>query len=173
MPVIFQIAFALFLFACAPVVLADEAGAVPDPLNQIRAEHVMISTDDFDATIHWYQSVLGFQVTHQWTVPELPGLKLGYISRNGFVIEIVETHGKNGIPSRPTSLAAALENRGFGHLAFLVADVDAVHAKFVEKNVDILVPPTSFPDAGRRLIFVFDNNGNLLEFLTPLDAYVP
>lgn len=173
MPVIIQIAFTVFLFACAPRVFTDEASAAPDPLNQIRAEHVMISTDDFDATVNWYQSVLGFQVTHQWRVPELPGLKLGYMSRNGFVIEIVETPGKNRTPSRPASLAAALENRGFGHLAFLVADVDAVHASLVEKNVDVLVPPTSFPDAGRRLIFVFDNNGNLLEFLTPLDAYVP
>lgn len=171
MPVFIQIMFALFLFACAPAILADEGKVSPDPLNQIRAEHVMISTDSYAATVEWYRSVLGFRVTHQWTVPELPGLKLGYLERNGFVIEVVETPTKSAGQQRPQSLGAALDQRGFGHLAFLVADVDAVHDALLKKNVDVLVPPTSFPDAGRRLIFVFDNNGTLLEFLTPLSAY--
>ncbi len=170
MPVLVQILFAITLFASAPLLLAEEP-LQPDPLHQIRAEHMMISTGDFDDTVKWYQSVLGFEVTHQWTVPELPGLKLGYMERNGFVIEVVETPSGQPARLRPATLGEALENRGFGHLAFLVADVDAVHEALVVKNVDVLVPPTSFPDAGRRLIFVFDNDGNLLEFLTPLDAY--
>lgn len=131
----------------------------------------MISTGDFDGTVAWYQSVLGFEVTHQWTVPELPGLKLGYLERNGFVIEVVESPSDQPAQPRPTSLGDALVDRGFGHLAFLVADVDAVYEALLAKGAEVLVPPTSFPDAGRRLIFVFDNNGNLLEFLTPLDAY--
>lgn len=171
MPVVAQILFALALFASAPLILAADTLPEPDPLHQIRAEHVMISTGDYDGTVAWYQSVLGFEVVHQWTVPDLPGLKLGYMARNGFVIEVVETPSDQANQSRPGTLAEALNDRGFGHLAFLVADVDAVHEALVGKGVDVLVPPTSFPDSGRRLTFVFDNNGNLLEFLTPLDAY--
>jgi len=56
-------------------------------------------------------------------------------------------------------------------LAFLVADVDAVAAELEKRGVAMVVPPTSFPDAGRRLIFIQDNNGNYIEFLTPLSAY--
>lgn len=151
--------------------LAQEAPITPDPLDQIRAEHIMISTDDYDATIAWYRDMLGFEVVHQWTVPELPDLKLGYIERNGFVIEVVETPEARSERQRPADLGEALTDRGIGHLAFLVADVDAVAAELKARGAEFLVEPTSFPDSGRRLIFIFDNGGNILEFLTPLSAY--
>lgn len=143
----------------------------PDPLSQIRAEHVMISTGDYAGTIAWYRDKLGFAVKHEWTLPELPGIELAYIELNGFVIEIVGTPEAFQERKLPSSLGEALSDRGFGHLAFLAADVDAVAQELVERGVELDVPPTSFPDAGRRLIFVRDNNGNSIEFLTPLSAY--
>ncbi len=149
---------------------ADEV-ATPDPLAQIRAEHVMISTDSYSATIDWYRDKLGFRVQHEWTVPEFPGVKLAYIELNGFIIEVVETPEAFQNTRTPPDLGAALGNRGFGHLAFLSADVDAVAAELEARGVELVVPPTSFPDSGRRLIFVQDNNGNYIEFLTPLSAY--
>ena len=143
----------------------------PDALSQIRAEHVMISTDSYSDTIAWYTEKLGFSVKHEWTVPEFPGVKLAYIELNGFLIEIVETPEKFQEKKVPADLGAALGDRGFGHLAFLTADVDAVAAELVKRGVKLVVPPTNFPDSGRRLIFIQDNNGNYVEFLTPLTAY--
>ena len=63
----------------------------PDPLSQIRAEHIMISTANYDETIEWYTRKLGFQVVQEWTVPEFEGVQLAYIELNGFVIEVVST----------------------------------------------------------------------------------
>lgn len=143
----------------------------PDPLSQIRAEHVMISTGDYAGTIAWYGEKLGFKVVHAWTVPEFPGVELAYVELNGFVIEIVGTPDAFQEKATPPDLATALSDRGFGHLAFLAADVDAVADELKRRGVEIVVPPTSFPDPGRRLIFIRDNNGNLIEFLTPLSAY--
>ena len=143
----------------------------PDPLSQIRAEHVMISTDDYDGTIAWYREMLGFAVRHEWTVPEFPGVQLAYIELNGFIIEVVGTPQAFQERATPPDLATALSDRGFGHLAFLAADVDAVAAELARRGAEIVLPPTSFPDSGRRLIFIRDNNGNLIEFLTPLSAY--
>ncbi|MEM7703320.1 MAG: VOC family protein [Pseudomonadota bacterium] len=162
---------AALALAIAGTAYAQEAPTTPDSLDQIRAEHIMISTDDYDATVAWYRDMLGFEVVHQWTVPELPGLKLGYIERNGFVIEIVETPEARSERQRPADLSEAMNDRGIGHLAFLVADVDAVAAVLKSRGAEFLVAPTSFPDSGRRLIFIFDNGGNILEFLTPLSAY--
>ena len=142
-----------------------------DPLSQIRAEHVMISTDSYAETIAWYTEKLGFSVKHEWTVPEFPGVKLAYIELNGFLIEVVKTPEKFQEEKIPADLGTALSDRGFGHLAFLTADVDAVAAELESRGVKLVVPPTSFPDSGRRLIFVQDNNGNYVEFLTPLSAY--
>ena len=143
----------------------------PDPLSQIRAEHVMISTDDYDGTIAWYREMLGFAVRHEWTVPEFPGVQLAYIELNGFIIEVVGTPQAFQEQMTPPDLATALSDRGFGHLAFLAADVDAVAEELEQRGAEIILPPTSFPDSGRRLIFIRDNNGNLIEFLTPLSAY--
>ncbi len=151
-------------------VLASE-NPRPDPLAQIRAEHVMISTDDYDGTITWYQDKLGFSVQHEWTVPTFPGVKLAYLELNGFLIEVVETPEAFQAQQLPPDLGAALSDRGYGHLAFLTVDVDAVAAELLARGVDLVVPPTSFPESGRRLIFVRDNNGNYLEFLTPLTTY--
>lgn len=145
--------------------------AKPDPLAQIRAEHVMISTADYDETIDWYTEKLGFQVVQEWTVPEFEGVQLAYIELNGFIIEVVSTPEAFQEEQIPGDLATALSDRGFGHLAFLAADVDAVATELESRGVPLVVPPTSFPDAGRRLIFIQDNNGNYIEFLTPLSAY--
>lgn len=144
----------------------------PDPLAQMRAEHVMISTNDYQGTLDWYQSILGFSIMQQWTVPEFPGTQLAYLEKNGFIIEVVFTQDSFQKKRIPEDLGTALGDRGFGHLAFLVADVDAVAEALESKNIPLIVPPTSFPDAGRRLVFIKDNNGNFLEFLTPLSAYV-
>lgn len=87
------------------------------------------------------------------------------------IIEIVRTPDAFQKKETPPELGAALSDRGIGHLAFLATDVDAVAEELKIRGVDMVVPPTSFPDAGRRLIFIRDNNGNLIEFLTPLSAY--
>jgi catechol 2,3-dioxygenase-like lactoylglutathione lyase family enzyme len=144
----------------------------PDPLSQMRAEHVMISTADYKGTITWYQGVLGFAIKHEWTVPQFPGTRLAYIEKNGFLIEIVSTPEAFQEKQIPAELGTALSDRGFGHLAFLVADVDAVATELKKRKAHMVLAPTSFPDAGRRVMFIQDNNGNYLEFLTPLSAYV-
>ena len=161
----------LSIVAAALTGCANAAPPQPDPLAQIRAEHVMISTGAYEETISWYRDKLGFRVQQEWTVPEFPGVKLAYIELNGFVIEIVETPNEFQKSQIPSDLSVALSDRGFGHIAFLAADVDAVAAELSARGVELVVPPTSFPDSGRRLIFVKDNNGNYIEFLTPLSAY--
>ncbi|MEM1046957.1 MAG: VOC family protein [Pseudomonadota bacterium] len=143
----------------------------PDPLSQIRAEHIMISTDDYAGTLTWYRDKLGFQVTDEWTVPEFPVVELAYVELNGFVIEVVGSPEPYQARQTPPDLGAALSDRGIGHLAFLAADVDAVAAELTRRDVDMVVPPTSFPDAGRRVMFIRDNNGIFIEFVTPLSAY--
>lgn len=168
-PILKALTLAIALVGASPTVSAEPPR--PDPLSQTRAEHVMISTDDYAGTITWYRDKLGFTVRHEWTVPEFPGVTLTYIELNGFIIEVVGTPTAFQQKRTPPDLATALSDRGFGHLAFLAADVDAVAAELQRRGVALVLPPTSFPDSGRRLIFVRDNNGNLIEFLTPLSAY--
>ena len=161
----------MMLWLAASATATGESSMRPDPLAQIRAEHVMISTGDYDGTLAWYREILGFRVIHEWTVPDFADARLAYMALNGFVIEVVGTPKAFQERQTPPDLGTALSDRGFGHLAFLAADVDAVAAELERRGVVLLVPPTSFPASGRRLIFIRDNNGNMIEFLTPLSAY--
>lgn len=162
---------AAIALAALPAFAEDLPMPRPDPLDQMRAEHIMISTDDFEATVAWYRDVLGFEVARRWTVPDFPGLELGYLEKNGFVIEVVETPEIRERISRPSDLEEALNDRVIGHFAFLVADVDAVALELKRRGAEFMVEPRSFPDSGRRLIFIYDNDGYVIEFLTPLSAY--
>lgn len=136
-------------------------------INSVRAEHVMIGTHDYEGTLAWYQEKLGFRTKHEWTVPEFPHLKLAYLEKNEFVLEIVASPNLE-TKDLPQDFVARLEQPGFGHLAFLVDDVDAITAALENQGAEVVVPPTSFPDSGRRLSFVEDNNGNMIEFLKEL-----
>lgn len=148
--------------------------AQPDPLAQMRAEHVMIATSDYDGTISWYREKLGFRIKHEWTVPEFPDLQLAYLEKNEFIIEIVASPN-TPVASSPANFVERLQQPGIGHFAFLVNDVDATTATLEAKGVAVIVPPTSFPDSGRRLSFIEDNNGYMIEFLQelPLGERIP
>ena len=51
-----------------------------------------------------------------------------------------------------------------------VDDVDALLAELNRRGVPKFVPLGTYPDAGVRLCFVQDNDGNLMEFVTPLSS---
>ena len=142
--------------------------APTQPLAGLRADHVMISTDDYAGTLEWYQEMLGFSVQLEWTVPEFPGVKLAYLALGEFLIEVVETPTAFQSKATPEDLATALQDRGFGHLAFSVTDVDAAADSLSRRGVHFVLPPTSFPDVARRVTFFRDNNGNLLELVMPM-----
>lgn len=162
----------------APVIAktlqSEPAISAMEPIATMQAEHIMLTTADYDETLIWYQEKLGFRIKHEWTVPEFPDLQLAYLEKNGFIVEVVASPDTPTMPATET-FAERLVQPGIGHFAFLVADVDAVIADLEARDVQIVLPPTSFPDSGRRVAFFEDNNGNLIEFLEelPLDERKP
>lgn len=158
--------------AFALTLLAGSAGAdEADPLTQIRPHHLMISTDDYQGTIDWYRDKLGFELVREWTTPDVPDSKHAYLEHAGFTIEVVDTPTAYQEQRAPANLTEALSNRGYGYMAFITEDVNAVAAELEGRGVQVMLPPTDFDTFGHRLLFVRDNNGNLIEFMTPLSVY--
>ncbi len=153
--------------AIAKTLQSELAISATEPLATMQAEHIMLTTADYDETLIWYQEKLGFRIKHEWTVPEFPDLQLAYLEKNGFIVEVVASPDTPTMPA-PETFAERLVQPGIGHFAFLVADVDAAIADLEAKDVQIVLPPTSFPDSNRRVAFFKDNNGNLIEFLEEL-----
>ena len=131
-------------------------------------DHVCIGVSDLDRAIDWYQRVLGFEVDIRWTVPELPGFRLAYIKKADFRIELIDTGERESTKPSPMAFDEFLRLPGFSHLCFRVEDVDAAMAAIAAKSVTAELPPTDFPDVGRRVAFFRDMDGNFLELAGPM-----
>ncbi len=141
---------------------------ISNPLSSMQIDHVCLNVPNYAETLKWYQEKLDATITQEWTVDVFPDLKLAYLDVYGFRIEIVGcTQPKTGMPIAE-SFGDGLRTSGIGHFCFRVDDVDAVLAELNRRGVPTFVPLGSYPIPGVRLCFVKDNNGNLIEFVTPL-----
>ena len=138
--------------------------------TKLTADHVCIGVADLDATVAWYQRVLGFEVDIRWTVPELPGFRLAYIKKGDFRIELIDTGEREPATPAPMAFDQFLRVPGFSHLCFRVDDVDLAMEAIEAKGVSAELPPTDFPDVGRRVAFFRDVEGNFLELAGPMKA---
>ena len=134
----------------------------------------MSGVDDLDAMIAWYRDKLGYRVEKTWAVDGLPGMRLAYlIGHDGFRIELVEG-GRGPRTPNPSSFEQALKARGYQHLCYEVGDVDAVMAELGARGVAAFYPATDFPvGAERRVAFIKDPEGNIIEFAGPLKGNKP
>ena len=153
------------------IAVADNTKPDVNPLALMRADHIMISTADYSGTVEWYKKILGFEVVREWDIDGYPDVDVGYIAANGFMIEVVGTKTAFQDEKVAPDVFTAMSDRGYVHLAFNSPDVDAVAAELIDRGVKLELLPTNFDAAGVRLIFIRDNNGNLIEIVTPLSAY--
>ncbi|MDB4426695.1 VOC family protein [Porticoccaceae bacterium] len=147
-----------------------DSSRIPNPLALMRADHIMISTADYQGTVDWYHNILGFEVVREWDIEGYAEVDVGYIAANGFMIEVVGTPEAFQAEEVAPDVFTAMSDRGYVHIAFRSADVDAVAAELVSRGVELELPPTDFDAAGVRLLFIRDNNGNLIEIVTPLSS---
>lgn len=138
-------------------------------LSSLQADHVMIGVFNFEETIQWYKEKLGFREERRWTVKELPGVQLAYLELNGFRIEVVSSSKGKALPIPSDFVEHIAETKGYAHLCFRVDDVDAVMAELNRRGVPTFVPATDYPrGAERRVGFIKDNSGNVIELAGPL-----
>ncbi len=125
----------------------------------LKPHHVAINVPDIDEAIIWYSNVLGFTVERRDFIKGFHGrnalLKLGE-----FRIELFQNEK---IIPRPEEqiLPPGTEMIGFRQLAFSVSDLHKFTEMLERKGVDITMRR---PD--RTVLFVRDNSGNVLEFVS-------
>ncbi len=136
-------------------------------------DHMSINVADFDRAVCWYRDVLGLDLDVSWRVGALAGKQLAYLSLNGCrVVEIVAAD-KGGDRMRPDQTFGDHFGRtGFGHLCFATENVDATMAELERRGVKAFVKAETYPldgtEINRRVGFVQDPEGNVIEFGEPL-----
>ena len=122
----------------------------------IGSHHVALLTSNFDQLRAFYVDVLGFPLVGGYS-----DRRIIFIGAGSIAIELIEQEHT----STPRS------GGGWGHVAFQVADVDAVYVELAALGVPFHVLPKDFPSeeaALSRIAFFRDPDGNELQLVQPL-----
>lgn len=132
--------------------------------DRMNIDHVMICVPNYQETIQWYREKLDATIEREWTLDELPDLKLAYLNIHGFRLEVVgSTKAQTGMPTA-SDFGASLRTTGIGHFCFRFDEVDAALAEMNNRGVPTFVDAADYPNVRRRVGFIKDNNGNIIEF---------
>jgi catechol 2,3-dioxygenase-like lactoylglutathione lyase family enzyme len=131
----------------------------------ISAHHVGLTVTDIDRSQAWYREALGLEL--QLTF-ELPGEVRGAMLRagGGARVELFEVPGaKPGLSfaDPPTAMRQA----GFGHVAFETDDLDGAYARALDAGASPVWAPRQSPEPDRRMAFIHDPDGHLIELIGP------
>jgi lactoylglutathione lyase len=130
-----------------------------------RLDHVGLAVADLAAAAAWYGEVFGLVRELALRVEPLDlSIEMLIHPRYGYRLELLHRPGlfEGGKPANP---AEAASRHGYGHVAFDVTDLDAAYGRAVDCGARPVMAPGPSPEAGVRMAFVADPEGNLLELL--------
>ena len=124
-------------------------------MSFLAIHHVAIICSDYEKSKHFYTQILGLKVIAEAYRAERQSYKLDLEIGNGSQIELFSFPNPPSRPSRP-------EACGLRHLAFAVADVDAIKADLERQGV--FVEPIRIDEyTGKKFTFFADPDGLPLE----------
>jgi lactoylglutathione lyase len=130
----------------------------------MRFDHAGLAVADLAAAARWYCAAFGYarELTLRVEPIELDIEMLRHPD-DGHRLELLHRRGSGG--AHPGGPAEAALRAGFGHVALDVPDVDAAYAHALDHGARAVMPPGPAPEAGARMAFVADPEGNLIELL--------
>jgi catechol 2,3-dioxygenase-like lactoylglutathione lyase family enzyme len=134
--------------------------------NAVRPHHVGLTVSDLARAQAWYAQALGFELQLAFTLPN--GARGAMLrSPDGARMELFEVDAPQAGRSwlEPHT---AMDTSGFGHVAFEVDDLEAAFAAAVAAGGTDVWTPRPSPEPGRRMAFIHDLDGNLLELIGPV-----
>ena len=127
-------------------------------------DHVALRVVDYDATLAWYVEKLDFGVDREWPFGDM---KLAYLSNGTVKIEVLGASTATPQPD-PTDLGATFGHEGLHHFCIAVTDLEALLEELEGRGVSLVGEPFVVEEIGRRLAFIKDNSGNLIELSAEL-----
>jgi catechol 2,3-dioxygenase-like lactoylglutathione lyase family enzyme len=137
----------------------------PDsPFASMRGHHVAVRVPDYQASKRWFVEKLDFRVIHEWDYADQHLAYVAPATDDGFFVEILGDGTPHPIPKPVyTDLGDSLRLAGYHHLCLNVANVDATIAELRARGVTIVTEPFELAAIQRRLAFLADPWGNLIE----------
>lgn len=130
----------------------------------MRGHHVALRVTDFAVAKAWYTEKLDFRVVHEWPFADEQLAYLAPANDDGFMIELLG--GGDPLPiDAPTytDLGDSLRYAGYHHFCINVTSIDATVAELKARGVTIVTEPFQLDAISRKLAFLADPFGNLIE----------
>lgn len=121
--------------------------------------HTAIHVSDLEATKSFYEGTLGLE--HSWEFTTDDGVLNYYAgTEDGADLQFKYREGD----------ASAVDPSGIDHIAFAVEDAEAEFERVVsETDCPVVVEPKTMDDIGRRVAFVEDPDGYVVEFVERIE----
>jgi lactoylglutathione lyase/glyoxylase I family protein len=134
------------------------------PFASMKGHHVAVRVPDFEVAKRWYVEKLDFRVIHEWRYADLQLAYAGPATDDHFYIELLGDGQSKPVPKPVyTDLGDSLRLAGYHHFCLNVRDMEAAIAEFRRRGVTIVTEPFELPVISRRLAFIADPFGNLIE----------
>lgn len=134
------------------------------PFATMKGHHVAVRVPDFEAAKRWYVEKLDFRVIHEWPYADQKLAYVGPATDDAFYVELLGDGEPKPIPKPVyTDLGDSLRLAGYHHFCLNVADMDATVTEMRRRGVTIVTEPFELPVIQRRLAFIADPFGNLIE----------
>jgi catechol 2,3-dioxygenase-like lactoylglutathione lyase family enzyme len=134
------------------------------PFADVRGHHVAVRVPDRAEALKWYVEKLDWRVVHLWPFADE---ELAYIAPpndDTFMVELL-AGGDPGPQAAPpyADLSESLRHAGYHHFCLIVENIDRSVAEFRKRGVNIVTEPFQLDDISRKLAFIADPFGNLIE----------
>jgi glyoxylase I family protein len=131
----------------------------------VRHDHAGINVGDLARAEAWYSAAFG--LTREFATRIGPvDLEIVMLRSEdgGYRVELL--HRPGSAPGlRAAGPAEAALTEGFGHIAFGVAGLGAMHARLLGLGAREIMPPQPSPEPGVSMSFLADPEGNLIELV--------
>lgn len=133
-----------------------------------RIDHVGVAVDDLDRALHLYAEVLGMEVVHRETIAE-QGVEAVLLDVGENHVELLSPLG----PDTPVGRFLAKKGPGLHHVAYQVADIEAVLAALKAAGTRLIDEAPRVGIRNSRVAFVHpaSTGGVLTEIVQPAEDH--
>ena len=134
------------------------------PFASMKGHHVAMRVPNFEVAKRWFVEKLDFRVIHEWPYADQHLAYVAPPADDTFFVEILGDGDPKPIPKPVYSdQGDSLRLAGYHHFCLNVRDIDATVAELRRREVTIVTDPFELPVINRRLAFLADPFGNLIE----------
>lgn len=140
----------------------DDQHAPASPFATACLRHAALRVPDLEASKRWFIEKLDFRVDREWLVGDL---RYAWLCPGGDDSIHVEIVGGNSPEPNPEfgTIEETFEYGGYHHVCIDVANLDLALDELGRRGVAILRQPVLIAEMGRRVAFIADPWGNLVE----------